>query len=274
MESRLPGTAVATAAAVLLFSTLLTGCSDDEAPVPAAESYPEVPEQLHPPRAGQFADPTGVPAGEPIDAVPIDQLPDPDWIQDASEATGIPERALAAYAGAALRAHQLHPGCGIGWNTLAGIGQVESHHGTYGGAEVDDDGRVDPPIVGVALDGSPGLMEIPDTDGGELDGDDEFDRAVGPMQFIPTTWRTYALDGSRSGQADPHQYDDAALTAASYLCQRGGELTTPEGFTDAVLAYNQSTEYLAQVAGAAHLYASAFEQETDEPATAEGFGAP
>ncbi len=100
-------------------------------------------------------------------------------------------------------------------------------------------------------------MEIPDTDGGELDGDDEWDRAVGPMQFIPTTWEQWARDGNLDGQADVHQYDDAALTAAVYLCAAGEDLTTDQGWNDAVTAYNQSVQYAVDVARHAEEYAEA-----------------
>ena len=96
----------------------------------------------------------------------------------------------------------------------------------------------------------------PHTDGGTLDGDTEWDRAVGPMQFIPATWALYAQDGSRSGSSDPHQYDDAALTAAVYLCESGGDLTSDEGWVDAVVAYNQSVEYVNDVAAHAQDYVS------------------
>ena len=61
--------------------------------------------------------------------------------------------------------------CHLAWTTLAGIGMVESHHGTYRGAVVAPNGDVTPPIRGVRLDGSMGNMQIPDTDGGKLDGD-------------------------------------------------------------------------------------------------------
>lgn len=155
---------------------------------------------------------------------------------------------LAAYAGASLRLSEDDPGCGIGWNTLAGIGAVESIHGSYGGASVATDGTVAPPITGVALDGGDGLMAIPDTDGGALDGDARWDRAAGPMQFIPTTWQQYAQDGDGDGDADPHQIDDAALSAAVYLCERGEDLTARDGWNAAVAAYNQSLPYARDVA--------------------------
>ena len=53
---------------------------------------------------------------------------------------------------------------------------------------------------------------------------------------------------------DPDNIDDAALTAGRYLCARGGELTTAEGWTNALMAYNRSTEYLMLVRDRAAAY--------------------
>lgn len=201
-------------------------------------------------------------AGPDLADRPIAELPDPSWVARTAERTGIPARVVTAYAGASLRMSTDRPACGIGWNTLAGIGAVESVHGSYGGASVSPDGVVGPPITGVPLDGSEGVMAIPDTDGGLLDGDTEWDRAVGPMQFIPTTWEQYAQDGNGDGEADPHHIDDAVLTAAVYLCERGETLTTDDGWNTAVTAYNRSRPYAHDVAERAAAVA--------EPAAASG----
>jgi membrane-bound lytic murein transglycosylase B len=188
-------------------------------------------------------------------ATPIADLPDPGWAAETAEATGIPLRAVRAYAGAALATAETHPQCGLGWNALAGIGWVESRHGTLGGGEAGEDGVVTPRITGVPLDGGEGVMEVPDTDGGELDDDAVWDRAVGPMQFIPETWAAAGLDGDRDGHADPHQIDDAALTAAAYLCERGGAAADDDSWTRMVFGYNRSVDYLWDVAEAAEEYA-------------------
>jgi membrane-bound lytic murein transglycosylase B len=113
---------------------------------------------------------------------------------------------------------------------------------------------VSPSIIGIPLDGSEGVMAIADTDDGELDEDMEWDRAVGPMQFIPTTWADHAEDGNLDGEADPHQIDDAALTAARYLCENGGDVTTDDGWTTALAAYNRSVSYANDVADLAESY--------------------
>ena len=102
---------------------------------------------------------------------------DREWARDVAAATGIPERAVVGYAAGALGAEHYFPGCGIGWNTLAGIGRIESDHGRHGGGVIDETGLVLPLIFGVQLDGD-GVQNIPDTDGGAYDEDAEFDRAL------------------------------------------------------------------------------------------------
>lgn len=179
---------------------------------------------------------------------------DPAWVADVATRTGIPSRALAAYAGAALAVADTRPDCGLGWNTLAAIGLVESEHGTIGGSRIGADGVARPAIVGIALDGS-AAGRVADTDDGALDGDARWDRAVGPMQFIPQTWLAYGRDGDGDGRADIHQIDDAALAAADYLCDVGGDLTDPARWIAAVHDYNPDTAYNHRVADAAAHYA-------------------
>jgi hypothetical protein len=69
--------------------------------------------------------------------------------------------------------------------------------------------------------------------------------AVGPMQFLPETWATYATDGDRDGRADVMNPIDAMHGAARFLCAHGGadlgELRT------ALWRYNNSRDYVAQV---------------------------
>lgn len=185
----------------------------------------------------------------------ISQRVDPVWVQEVAQVTGIPVRALVAYAGAdAVARAELD--CAIGWNTLAAIGYVETHHGTLNGGSIEPDGVARPEIFGVALDGSSTAL-IRDTDGGLLDGDSAFDRAVGPLQFIPQTWDQWGRDGSGDGVADPHQIDDATLTAVHYLCHARGSLDSSGAWIAAVRSYNDSVEYQAQVARAADQYAIA-----------------
>lgn len=205
--------------------------------------------------------PDGVPpgAGSPVPAIDVDgpgrtaaQLR--DWAEPQADALGIPVVALEAYGHAAAVLARSRPDCGLAWTTLAGIGSVESRHGRHGGAGADDNATVSPPIRGVPLDGGPGLAEIRDTDGGRLDGDPVLDRAMGPMQFIPETWTRWGTDANGDGVADPDNLDDAALSAGRYLCDRGGDLTTANGWTTALFAYNRSTDYMALVRDRAAAY--------------------
>ena len=183
-------------------------------------------------------------------------LVDSQWIAAVAAESGIPERALAAYAGAAIAKHAERPDCALGWNTLAGIGWVESRHGSYGGASIANDGTVSPPIIGIALDGSTTAL-ITDTDGGEFDGDADFDRALGPMQFIPGSWRNWVIDASGDGVADPHNIDDSALAAANYLCRAMPTLADEGSWRAAISAYNAPDSYLDAVATASKEYAAA-----------------
>ena len=187
-------------------------------------------------------------------AVNITRNADAGWLAQAAAQTGIPARALRAYVAAAGAANLYSPGCGIGWNTVAAVGYVESHHGAYGGGSLDSAGQASGPVVGPSLNGN-GFAAIPDTDAGTLDGDSRWDRAVGPMQFIPSTWELAGRDGNGDGRADPFNIDDAAVSAAGYLCARGGDLTTANGWTQAVYSYNQSYSYVDQVRGQATSYA-------------------
>lgn len=185
----------------------------------------------------------------------ISTLPDTAWADRTAAATGIPLRALLAYAGAELRLRAEQPTCGLGWNTLAAIGWVESEHGSIHGGTIAPDGLVSPAIVGIPLDGA-GVEAIADTDGGLLDGDTVWDRAVGPMQFIPATWEQFAADGDGDGRADVHRIDDAVLTAARYLCASGGDLRDAADWIAAVSSYNSSIDYNHRVAAAADSYAA------------------
>lgn len=188
-------------------------------------------------------------------AVNVTPSPDAQWLAGAAAQTGIPARALRAYVAAAATANDSAPMCGIGWNTVAAVGSVESAHGTYGGGSLNAVGQASGPIVGPSLDGV-GFAAIADTDAGALDGDPRWDHAVGPMQFIPTTWQLVGQDGNGDGTADPFNIDDAALSAATYLCAHGRDLSTAPGWTDAIYSYNQSDPYIRQVRDQATAYAA------------------
>ena len=152
--------------------------------------------------------------------------------------------ALDAYVRGAARLQGERPACRMQWWMIAALGRIESRHGTIFGSEVRPDGRTSIRIIGIALDGRNKTMRIDDTDDGELDGDTTYDRAVGPMQFIPETWRTFRRDANGDGARDPHNRYDAAAAAAAYLCARGSDLSGTESLRDAYFAYNRSTDYV------------------------------
>jgi membrane-bound lytic murein transglycosylase B len=179
------------------------------------------------------------------------------WAGGVAGRSGVPARALRAYGAAELAQRAATPDCRLSWATLAGIGRVESDHGRLGRSDLDADGVARPRIVGVPLDGSSGVREVLDTDGGALDGDPTYDRAIGPMQFLPTTWARYGADGNGDGVRDPHQVDDAARAAARYLCAGDRDTASGQGWWDGVLAYNRSAEYARLVWAAADRYAAA-----------------
>jgi membrane-bound lytic murein transglycosylase B len=169
-------------------------------------------------------------------------------------ANGIPTVALNAYRVAAARLASADPSCGIDWALLAGIGREESDHGRFGGAVLHADGTSTPRIIGPALDGKHWDYVPAPPNGRALDGDAVYAHALGPMQFIPSTWATYGIDANGDGKADIFNINDAALAAARYLCAAGGNLRTHAGQVRAVLAYNHNDQYLAQVLALADAY--------------------
>jgi membrane-bound lytic murein transglycosylase B len=144
----------------------------------------------------------------PDDVVDAGFAPDPEFFSD-DEITdnlgdsGIPEVALDAYLDGADLTNSIEPDCGLPWSVLAAIGRVESDHGRFGGAQLRVDGYGTKPIRGIALDGRPGIALVRDTDRGALDGDDIYDRAVGPMQIIPSTWDAIGVDANDDGRPTP-----------------------------------------------------------------------
>lgn len=168
---------------------------------------------------------------------------------------GIPGVAVAAYQNAENILAAENPVCGIPWYLLAGIGRVESTH-AFGG-KADADGNPLTPVYGPVLDGSlAGNHVIRDTDGGALDGLSGYDRAIGPMQFLPETWKRYGADGNGDGIADPQNLFDATLTAGRYLCDGGLNMRDLTQQTRAILRYNNSMAYVANVMAWAGSYAS------------------
>ncbi|WP_281274646.1 lytic transglycosylase domain-containing protein [Actinokineospora cianjurensis] len=178
---------------------------------------------------------------------PVTQLPAPMPVerveaQSPVTSTGVPSNMLDAY----RKAERLAPrACGLKWYHLAAIGRVESGHAA--GGRADDNGDTAPRILGPVLSGGPGIAAISDTDGGELDGDTTWDRAVGPMQFIPSTWQKYAADGNGDGVRSPHNIYDAAVAAGRYLCSGGMDLNNVDDLGAAIFRYNHSGDYVVAV---------------------------
>ena len=154
--------------------------------------------------------------------------------------------ALDAYWRAAKAMVADDPSCGIPWWALAGITRSESRHGTYGGARLLANGDTDRIILGVPLDGTNNTAVITDTDGGAYDGDPVYDHAVGPMQFIPSTWTRWARDGNGDRVASPNNIYDAALAAAHYLCA-SGPMQTDDEMRRGFFSYNHSDSYATTV---------------------------
>jgi membrane-bound lytic murein transglycosylase B len=166
----------------------------------------------------------------------------PAYIADK---VGIPLIALDAYQKASSWARTTQ-GCDVEWWGLAGTGRAESNHG-MGGGGMYTNGDTIRPVRSIALDGS-ASDTIHDSDQGALDGDPVWDRAVGPMQFIPTTWRGYAaaydLDANGDGIENPDNIYDAARATASYLCRNSRNLTSDEGLRRAYFSYNHVDRYV------------------------------
>ncbi|HKE52274.1 MAG TPA: lytic murein transglycosylase [Actinomycetes bacterium] len=225
----------------------------------AASAYPFNPwaDPVHPPVPTPLplppVPPTTVPSQGATPGVPADPVYPPYL---GGYQYGVPANVYAAYvrAAAAMRLRDL--GCHLSWAMLAGVGRIESGHARGGDLYADGTSRTR--IIGIALDGSrPGTATVPDSDNGAWDGDTRWDHAVGPMQFLPGTWRHFGQDGNSDGRRDPHNMHDAALAAATYLCAGGRDLATSSGLQAAIFAYNPSAAYVAAVIAWINVYRQA-----------------
>jgi hypothetical protein len=212
---------------------------------------PAPPRNLNATGVGTPVPPVGHPASVTVlewaDALTVEPVPGVSrgWSVMGAVAATSDSRAPDAVAVAYTQAAALAPSsCHITASLLAAIGQVES--GNLAGHGLDSQNRVTPEILGPPLDGSP-FQAIKDTDQGLWDGDRRWDRALGPMQLIPSSWRIVGVDIDDDGVRDPQDLDDAAGAAMLYLCAGGRDLTTPTGLRDAVLSYNPSMAYLQLV---------------------------
>jgi len=197
-----------------------------------------------------------VPVGASTVAPPVRAVLTGEEVIETLGEDGIPSVAADAYVRAADRLAVDDPGCGIRWTLLAAIGRVESDHGRFGGARLRDDGYGTRPIRGIPLDGRPNVALIRDTDRGRLDGDTTYDRAVGPMQFIPSTWQSVGVDADGNGARDPDNIFDAAQGAAVYLCRGDADLRDAGARAEAVRLYNRADRYVRVVLDLAEMYES------------------
>ena len=251
------------AGAVVAIAVTTTGVAAVAATEPGGNERPRL---VVPPvaveQAGGVSSLPALPALPPLElpdpnaSIPPELLPEqPQTWGMTSTASGIPAQALAAYQAAQRLLAEADPGCRIDWALLAGIGKVESDHGRWGRNLLDAGGTAVPGIFGIPLTGD-GVARITDSDGGRYDRDVVFDRAVGPMQFIPGTWRSVGADGNDDGRRDPQNIFDAATAAGVYLCSGSGDLTQSSDLTRAVLRYNYSMDYVAKVTSIAASYRS------------------
>jgi hypothetical protein len=169
---------------------------------------------------------------------------------EAYKSLGIPDIILDAYLRASARSGEIAPGCDVRPAILMGIGKVETNHGGSWGdaAVIEENGDVVPWIIGPTLNGEGGVAAIEDTDGGKWDLDTTWDHAVGPMQFIPTTWQAYGRDGNDDGITSPHNIYDATLATVAHLCLGSpGDYNDPDQLAAALYNYNHSDAYVAEV---------------------------
>src|SRR3954466_8109102 len=186
------------------------------------------------------------PASVPIPGAIAPAVPDgaADAVVAGASTSGIPSAALSAYQRAAQIIHDADTTCNVPGELIAAIGRVESNHGQYAGNTLNSDGVSEPGVFGPVLDGKNGTQAIMDTDGGQLDHDAVYDRAVGPMQFIPSTWSSVKVDADGDGQRNPQDIDDASLASGVYLCSGKDDLSTRSGQEASVFRYNHSRQYV------------------------------
>jgi membrane-bound lytic murein transglycosylase B len=187
---------------------------------------------------------------------------------------GIPSAALAAYQRAETVINAADRSCHLTWQLIAAIGRVESDHGRANGNTLGDDGLARPGIFGIPLDGRRGTAVITDTDAGQYDADAEYDRAVGPMQFIPSTWSVVGVDADGDAKRNPQDVDDAALATAVYLCSGRDDLATEEGQRAAVYRYNHSQSYVDLVLSIMEAYLAGDFTSVPNSTTSAGFFLP
>jgi membrane-bound lytic murein transglycosylase B len=69
---------------------------------------------------------------------------------------------------------------------------------------------------------------------------------MGPMQFLPSTFAAYAVDGDGDGVTDIWNPADAIYSAARYLCANGAG-AGPRALYNAIYRYNPADWYVLMV---------------------------
>jgi hypothetical protein len=241
---RRPGRLALPAAAVALCCTLVSGQGPSHASRAVADVHPYRSPTVQPfsaepvtsrlPSLAIAPAPTVAVHGGGAASAPVVRLPTRLHVA----ASAIPRVVLAAYVNAAKMTNQVEPQCQVRWQVLAGIGYIESDNARSGGsANPHWDGIANPPIYGPVIAGHP-----------------RWGRAVGPMQFLPSTWAVFGVDADGDGVRNPQDIDDAALAAAHYLCTASPELSRPRNLIRAIHAYNHSYAYVRAVLTATASY--------------------
>ena len=71
--------------------------------------------------------------------------------------------------------------------------------------------------------------------------------ALGPMQFLPSTWKVWGIDGfGETGPPDVMNPFDAVPSAARLLCADGAA-TGGQGLRQAIFDYNHANWYVDEV---------------------------
>ncbi len=187
---------------------------------------------------------------------------------------GIPAAALAAYQRAETVINSADTTCNVTWQLIAAIGRVESDHGRVNGNSLNADGVATPGIFGIPLNGRNNTSSISDTDAGLYDADTKYDRAIGPMQFIPSTWLVVGVDADGDAERNPQDIDDAALASAVYLCSGKDDLSTLAGQRAAVYRYNHSQSYVDLVLSIMEQYLQGDFTSVPNGTTSAGFFVP
>jgi transglycosylase-like protein with SLT domain len=83
--------------------------------------------------------------------------------------------------------------------------------------------------------------------------------ALGPMQFLPSTWAAWGINGfGPAGPPDIMNPFDAVPSAARMLCADGASSGTQSGLRQAIFAYNHADWYVNEVLALAGRYAAEY----------------